>query len=67
MRDVSLEVDPTGLSRDLGEEIDLVLSIEGYKGIEFFIIAAEFDAGEAYGVYEGETSKYLKFEFAYQF
>ena len=67
MRDVSLEVDPTGLSRDLGREIDLIMSIETRTGLEFGLIAAEFEAGDAYGAYAGETSRFVKFELSYEF
>ena len=67
MRDVSLEVDPTGLDRDLGHEMDLILTVEAYDGLEFVLIAAEFEAGDAYGDYEGETSRFVKFELSYEF
>ena len=47
MRDVSLEIDPSGSSRDLGRETDLVVTIEAREGLEFIITAAEFDPGSA--------------------
>jgi len=65
--DVSIEVDPTGLSRDLGKEIDLVVTIEAYDSLELIFIAAQFEAGKAYGVYEDETSNFLSFELNYEF
>ena len=65
--DVSIEVDPTGESRDLGSEIDLVVTIEAYDGVELILVAAEFEAGKAYGSNEGDTSSYFSVEFNYEF
>ncbi len=65
--DVSIEVDPTGLSRDLGKEVDLVVTIEAYDSLELIFIAAQFEAGKAYGEYEDETSNFLSFELNYEF
>ena len=67
MRDVSIELDPTGLSRDLGSEIDLVITIETDDGLEFIITAAEFDPGKAYGSSADETSNFINIELAYEF
>jgi len=67
IRDVSIEIDPSGLSRDLGKELDLVVTFEAYDGLELILVAAEFEAGKAYGIYEGETSTYVSFELAYEF
>ena len=64
---VSIEVDPTGLDRDLGSEIDLVVNIETYKNLELELIAARFQAGRAYGVYEDETSNLVSIELSYEF
>ena len=67
IRDVTIEVDPTGLSRDLGEEIDLIVTIEAYDNLELTLIAAQFEAGRAYGSNEGETSNFISFEIEYEF
>ena len=67
MRDVSIQIDPTGESRDLGREIDLVLTIETDNGLELALIAAEFYAGRAYGDFSGETATFFKFEIDYEF
>ena len=64
---VSIEVDPTGLDSDLGREIDLVVSIETYKNLELELIAARFEAGKAYGVYENEISNLVSIEINYEF
>lgn len=67
MRNVSIELDPTGLSRDLGREIDIVVTIEADNGIEFIVTAAEFDPGKAYGSAAIETSNFINIELAYEF
>ena len=67
MRDVSIEVDTTGESRDLGSEIDLVLTVDARAGLELILTLAEFDPGRAYGEYSGETSNLIKFELDFEF
>lgn len=67
MRDVSIEFDLNGSSRDLGREVDMVVTIETREGLELVITAAEFDAGAAYGDRDDETSSFIKFEIAYEF
>jgi hypothetical protein len=65
--DVTIEVDPTGLSSDLGKEIDLIVTIEAYDSLELILIAGRFEAGKAYGVNDGETSNFISFEIEYEF
>ena len=65
--DVTIEVDPTGLSSDLGKEIDLIVTIEAYDSLELVLIAAQFEAGRAYGSNQGETSNFISVEIEYEF
>ena len=58
MRDVSIDLDTTGESRDLGSEIDLVLTVDARDGMELILIMGEFDAGRAYGDNAGETATF---------
>ena len=67
MRGVSIELDPSGTSRELGREIDLIVTIEARAGLELVITAAEFDAGKAYGASSRETSNLINFELGYEF
>ncbi len=67
MRDVSIDIDPSGSSRDLGRETDLVVTIEVRDGLEIILTAAEFDAGSAYDGFSDETSNFINFELAYEF
>ena len=65
--DVTIENDPNGLSHDLGKEIDLIVTIEAYDSLELVLIAAQFEAGNAYGSNEGETSNFVSIEIEYEF
>jgi hypothetical protein len=67
MRDVSIELDLSGTDRDLGSEIDLVVTVTARDGLELRLTAAEFDPGRAYGAYAGEGSSFFHFELAYEF
>ncbi len=67
MREVALEVDPDGSSRDLGSELDLVLTITACDGLEVVVTAAEFDAGRAYSVYPDDSARFVKIELVYEF
>ena len=67
MRDVSIDVDTTGDSRDLGSETDLQLTIDARDGMEIILTLAEFRAGKAYGEFSAETSSFARFELEYQF
>lgn len=67
MRDVSIDSDLNGTSRDLGQEIDLILTITARENLEIVITAAEFDPGDAYGDSDNETSNFINFELDYAF
>jgi len=67
MRDVSIELDPGGASRELGRETDLVVKIDGRDGLELIITLAEFRPGSAYGGFADETSNFIKLELDYEF
>ena len=72
LRDATIDFELNGTSKDIGEEIDLVLTVEAFDGMELSLIAAEFKAGKAYNIepsrnYDGETSQFWKFELEYEF
>ena len=67
MRDVGIDLDPSGLSRDLGNEIDLIVTIETTDGLELILTAAEFNPGKAYGSFADETSNYINLELVFEF
>ena len=72
LRDATIDFELNGTSKDIGEEIDLVLTVEAFDGMELKLIAAEFKAGKAYNIepgrnYDGETSQFWKIELEYVF
>jgi hypothetical protein len=67
MRYASIELDTNGMDRDLGRELDLVFTLGVLEGLELILIAAEFEAGAAYGSREGERSHYVSLELDYTF
>ena len=72
LRDATIDFELNGTSKDIGEEIDLVLTVEAFDGMELRLIVAEFKAGKAYDIepgrnYEGETSQFWKLELEYEF
>lgn len=67
MRDVSIDLDPNGLNRDLGSEIDLIAVYEIVDGLELEFIAAVFEAGDAYDVNAGRKSRYWSINLNYVF
>ena len=56
LRDALLDLTLTGRSRDLGQEIDLVLAVEEWERFEFEVAVGAFRAGDALGPDEGTWS-----------
>ncbi|MBW9262276.1 MAG: alginate export family protein [Candidatus Thiodiazotropha sp. (ex. Lucinisca nassula)] len=67
IRHASIEVDPSGTSRDLGSELDLILGIEHEETLELFFTYAKFRPGRAYVDYPEKNIDYVGFEFVYKF
>ena len=67
MRDVAIDLDPNGLSRDLGSEIDLIAVYELDNGLELEFVTAVFEAGAAYGANAGSKSRYWSVDLTYYF
>ncbi|MDH3634140.1 MAG: alginate export family protein [Gammaproteobacteria bacterium] len=72
LRDAAIDFELNGTSKDIGEEIDLVLTVEAFDGMELRLVVAEFKAGKAYNIepgrnYDGETSQFWKIELEYEF
>ena len=67
MRDTSLEADPNGSNRALGEELDLTFSLDRGDGIKLLLTFAQFDSGRAYADYPDRGSDAIKVEFSYEF
>ena len=56
LRDVAIDADPEGKRRTIGQEWDLVLSIQHFNPFEMNLIGSIFRAGSAYGSLSGETA-----------
>ncbi|MEW8102166.1 MAG: alginate export family protein [Candidatus Thiodiazotropha endolucinida] len=67
IRDATIEVDPSGASRDLGKELDMVYSIEYEETLELFFTYAKFKPGSAYADYRQDSTDYIGIDFAYKF
>lgn len=67
LRDVAIDASLTGLSRDLGHEVDLVFGFREWRRWDLEFIASTFKAGEAYGIAEGKRAYRLAFEATFNF
>lgn len=67
VRDGRIKADPTGVSGDLGEELDLVISLDEWKHFQVQLTGAVFRAGNAYGDLSGNTSAMVYAKIKYIF
>ena len=67
IRDASIEADPSGTSRDLGTELDLVLSLEHEDTLELYVTYARFKAGKAYDSAPDKSSRFIGVDISYNF
>ncbi len=67
VRDAGLDVDPTGDSKDLGSELDLIVGIEEWERLEMELVWSRFTAGKAYGPLKGDKASLWTFEVSYRF
>ena len=67
MRDVSVNGDLTGDSRDIGSEFDLIFGFRDLARWDFSLVASRFKAGKAYGEQSGKAAHLILFEATYNF
>ncbi len=67
LRDARIEADPTGNSKDIGEELSLLVELRKWENLEIDLAAAIFESGDAFGVSAGERAKSLFVKVAYEF
>ena len=67
MRDIDFKRDPSGLSRDIGQEWDMILGIEDWNPFEFKIVGSIFRPGKAFAPEEGDLSFLVAFRFRFNF
>ncbi len=63
MRDSRLDVDPTGLNRDIGQELDLIIGVREGRSIDFALTLGVFKPGDAFPVDQRETAYIGALEF----
>lgn len=67
LRNSRLRTDPQGTHRSLGSEFNIILGLEEWQQLELELIAAQFNAGKAYGPYAGETASSIELQLQYNF
>lgn len=67
MRDVRIDAELTGASRELGDEFDVVVGIRDAARLDLSLVAATFKAGSAYGERRGERAYLWLLEATYNF
>lgn len=48
LRDTNLDATPSGLSKDLGQELDLVIGSKFWSGLQLELVLGRFDPGDAF-------------------
>jgi alginate production protein len=67
LRDASIDADPTGTRRMIGQEWDVIIGLQEWKHLEIELIGGFFRAGPAYGPLSGEIASRLLLEIDFNF
>jgi alginate production protein len=67
IRDSRIRATPNGKSGDLGNEVDLVLSLDEWKSFQVQFAGGVFQAGDAFGKLSGNTSFQLDLDIKFSF
>lgn len=67
LRATGIDVEPTGESKDIGQEVSLVVQLRKWEDLQMDVIAGSFKAGRAYGAAANERSNRLFFKLIYEF
>lgn len=65
LRNVAIDADPTGRSRSLGSEIDLIIGYEEFEDIELALALGYFIPGDAFS--ESDNAFFARLEIQYNF
>lgn len=63
LRDARIEIEMTGLHRDVGRAFDLLLGLEEWDTVQFRVSVSALQAGDAFGRHEGDWILGGLFEF----
>jgi alginate production protein len=66
LRDVLIEADPDGVNRDLGQAIDITVSLELADNAWLDVVAGTFDPGAAFGP-DARRALFAEMRFTYEF
>lgn len=67
LRDARIEAEPTGKSRNIGQEWMLLFGIKEWEDFEIELVGAAFRAGHAYGEVSGKIAYSVFMKFTYGF
>ncbi len=67
LRDTKIDAEPTGLDSDLGEEVDLIVSLDESERYQTQFGAGLFISGDAFGPLSRETAATLFLKLRYSF
>lgn len=66
LREAAVDAEVTGESRDIGEEVNLVLRLRSWEDFEIDLIAGSFRAGQAYGAAAGNRTQRMFLKLIYE-
>lgn len=66
LRDSNLELEPLGVNRDIGKEVDLIVGFRGIEDLYLEFVYGRFRPGAAFGV-GLEKAQYINFKLKYKF
>ena len=67
IRGSRLDIDPQGINKEIGSELDLVVGIEESKKFEIELVLSRFRAGQAFGNQSGEAASKVRLKLDYNF
>jgi hypothetical protein len=67
LRETRIEADPTGNSKDIGEELSLLVELRKWENLEIDLAAAIFESGDAFGIRASKHVKSVFVKLAYEF
>ncbi len=67
LRDVNINANPNGRSRDIGQEVDVAMNFREWKRLELGVTGAVFDPGKAFGDQSKDLAYSIFFDVNYNF
>ncbi len=67
LRNSRIRTRPEGKHRDIGEEFNIILGLEEWQQLELELVATQFRAGKAYGIFSGKKASSITLQVQYNF